>query len=181
INAVALDLGLASRGMLGNWIRSCKENGYNVVIKKKGRRTHEQEKAERIRAAQARKRQAVSPEFKAYCRKRISCIVKAIKLIAEQLTVNRLMRQMDLYGYVMKRRHSYGSYQGDIKGRIKSDLIKRKFFALSPNMKWYTDITEFNLKGKKLYLSPIIDCCGRDTVAYNISRHPNLKQVMSML
>ncbi|WP_373623544.1 transposase [Lactobacillus helveticus] len=58
INAVALDLGLASRGMLGNWIRSYKENGYNVVIKKKGRRTHEQEKAERIRAAQARKRQA---------------------------------------------------------------------------------------------------------------------------
>ena len=40
INAVALDLGLASRGMLGNWIRSCKENGYNVVIKKKGRRTN---------------------------------------------------------------------------------------------------------------------------------------------
>ena len=71
VNAVALDLGLASRGMLGNWIRSCKENGYNVVIKKKGRRTHEQEKAERIRAAQARKRQAASPEFKAYCRKRI--------------------------------------------------------------------------------------------------------------
>lgn len=60
-------------------------------------------------------------------------------------------------------------------------LIKRKFFALRPNMKWYTDITEFNLKGKKLYLSPIIDGCGRDTVAYNISRHPNLKQVMSML
>lgn len=96
-------------------------------------------------------------------------------------TVNRLMRKMDLYGYVMKRRHPYSSYQGDIKGRIKPDLIKRKFFALRPNMKWYTDITEFNLKGKKLYLSPIIDGCGRDTVAYNISRHPNLKQVMSML
>lgn len=48
-------------------------------------------------------------------------------------------------------------------------------------MKWYTDITEFNLKGKKLYLSPIIDGCGRDIVAYNISRHPNLKQVMTML
>ncbi|MCO0807773.1 IS3 family transposase [Lactobacillus helveticus] len=26
-----------------------------------------------------------------------------------------------------------------------------------------------------------MDGCGRDTVAYNISRHPNLKQVMSML
>ncbi|WP_435817198.1 hypothetical protein [Lactobacillus hominis] len=71
IDAVALDLGLASRGMLSNWIRSYKENGYNVVIKQPGRRTHEQEKTERIRAAQARKRRAVSLEFKAYSRKRI--------------------------------------------------------------------------------------------------------------
>src|SRR5699024_12079064 len=37
INAVALDLGLPGNGMLSNWIRSYKENGYNVVIKKKGR------------------------------------------------------------------------------------------------------------------------------------------------
>ena len=49
-------------------------------------------------------------------------------------------------------------------------------------MKWYTDITEFNLRGQKLYLSPIIDGCGRDIVAYNISRSPNLQQVvMTML
>ena len=41
INAVALDLGLPGNGMLSNWIRSYKENGYNVVIKKKGRRIHE--------------------------------------------------------------------------------------------------------------------------------------------
>lgn len=273
---VALELGLSSAGMLSNWIRSYRENGYNVVIKQKGRRTHEQEKAERIRAAQARKRRATSPEFKAYCRKRIykkiGClgskkkeptkteiaqavtelrhelgltvkktieiinanedlphisrsnyydvytredkdqanhgdVMKRIREIYDEIkdryvapgyrrithilhregyqinrkTVNRLMRKMNLYGYVMKRRHPYSSYQGDIKGRVKPDLIKRKFFALRPNMKWYTDITEFNLKGQKLYLSPIIDGCGRDIVAYNISRHPNLKQVMTML
>lgn len=276
INAVALDLGLPGNGMLSNWIRSYKENGYNVVIKKKGRRIHEQERVKRIRTAQARKRQVASPEFKAYCRKRIykkigclgskkkeptkteiaqavtelrhelglavkkiieiinanedlphisrsnyydvytredkdqvhhSDVMMRIREIYDEIknryvapgyrrithilhregyqinrkTVNRLMRKLDLYGYVMKRRHPYSSYQGDIKGRIKPDLIKRKFFALRPNMKWYTDITEFNLRGKKLYLSPIIDGCGRDIVAYNISRHPNLKQVMSML
>jgi transposase-like protein len=66
IRAVALDLGLSSSGMLSNWIRSYKENGYNVVIKRKGRLTHEQEKADRARKAQERKRRAASPEFKAY-------------------------------------------------------------------------------------------------------------------
>lgn len=270
VNAVALDLGLSSAGMLSNWIRSYKENGYNVVIKRKGRLTHEQEKA------QERKQRAASPEFKAYCRKciykKIGClgskekeptkteiayaitelrhelglgIKKIIQIInsnndlphisrsnyydvytredkdrvhyedimtrireiyneiknryvapgyrrishilhregyqINRKTVNRLMHKMKLYGYVMKRRHPYSSYKGEINGRIKPDLIKCDFFALRPNMKWYTDISEFNLKGKKLYLSPIIDGCGRDIVAYNISHHPNLEQVMTML
>ena len=34
---VTLDLGLKSNGMLTNWLRSYRENGYNVVIKQKGR------------------------------------------------------------------------------------------------------------------------------------------------
>lgn len=75
ISAVALDLGLSSMGILSNWIRSYKENGYNVVIKKKGRPTREPEKAVRARKAQERKRRVTSPEFKAYCRK---CIYKKI-------------------------------------------------------------------------------------------------------
>ena len=67
IYSVALDLGLSSSGMLSNWIRSYTENGYNVVITRKGRRTHEQ----RTREIEERKRRIASPEFKAYCRERI--------------------------------------------------------------------------------------------------------------
>src|SRR5699024_3397798 len=86
INAVALDLGLPGNGMLSNWIRSYKENVYNVVIKKKRRRIYEQEIVKRIRTAQARKRQVASPEFKAYCRKRISgAFAEAIKSGATSL------------------------------------------------------------------------------------------------
>ena len=91
------------------------------------------------------------------------------------------MSKLNLIGYRMRRRKRYDSYEGKIEDRIKPDLIKRKFFAVRPNMKWYADITEFNLRGQKLYLSPIIDGCARDIVAYNISRHPNLKQAMTML
>ncbi|MCZ3582086.1 IS3 family transposase, partial [Lactobacillus gasseri] len=65
--SVSLELGLKSQGMLINWIRSYKENGYNVVIKRKGRRTREQ----RTREIEERKRRIASPEFKAYCRERI--------------------------------------------------------------------------------------------------------------
>ncbi len=36
--SVAIDIGLASDGILHNWLSKFKENGYNVVEKKKGRK-----------------------------------------------------------------------------------------------------------------------------------------------
>ena len=37
IESVSLEYGLTSRGMLNNWIKSYKENGYTIVEKKRGR------------------------------------------------------------------------------------------------------------------------------------------------
>ena len=37
--AVALDIGLLSKGMLDNWIKNYKENCYNMVERKRGRST----------------------------------------------------------------------------------------------------------------------------------------------
>ena len=36
--SVAIDIGLISRGILDNWLSKFKENGYNVIEKKKGRK-----------------------------------------------------------------------------------------------------------------------------------------------
>ena len=38
INSVAIDIGLSSCGILYNWIKKYKENCYNVIEKKKGRK-----------------------------------------------------------------------------------------------------------------------------------------------
>ena len=38
-NSVAIDEGLLSQGMLQNWIKKYKENGYNIVERKRGRST----------------------------------------------------------------------------------------------------------------------------------------------
>ena len=37
VNSVAIDEGLSSDGMLRNWIKKYKENGYNIVERKRGR------------------------------------------------------------------------------------------------------------------------------------------------
>lgn len=46
---------------------------------------------------------------------------------------------------------------------------------------WVTDVTEFKVNDQKLYLSPIIDLFNGEVVSYNLSRHPNFKQVTDML
>ena len=74
----------------------------------------------------------------------------------------------------------YRSYKGEA-GKIAPNLLQRNFRAEKPNQKWVTDVTEFNLFGEKLYLSPILDLCSGDLVSYTISARPVLDMVTSML
>lgn len=74
----------------------------------------------------------------------------------------------------------YKSYKGTI-GKIAPNIINRNFHADYPNQKWTTDVTEFKLFGKKLYLSPILDMYNSEIISYNISTRPNLSMVMDML
>ena len=94
--------------------------------------------------------------------------------------VQRLMQKMGLFAISIRKKRKYSSYYG-VQGKIKPDLIKRNFYAIIPNRHWFTDVTEFHLRDQKLYLSPIIDGCTQEIISYNISRHPDLKQVMTML
>ncbi len=93
--------------------------------------------------------------------------------------VKRLMSIMGLYSRIRKKR-KYSSFK-ETKITPEPDLIKRDFVAMTPNEKWYTDVTEFNLRGEKIYLSPIIDGFNGEVISYNLSKSPNLNQTMSML
>ena len=78
------------------------------------------------------------------------------------------------------RMKKYRSYRGQI-GKVAPNFIQRDFNAEKPNRKWSTDITEFALFGRKLYLSPILDMFNGEIVTYEISTSPCLAQVMNML
>jgi putative transposase len=80
----------------------------------------------------------------------------------------------------MLRKKKYRSYRGEV-GKTAPDLLKRDFKATRPNQKWTTDITEFKLFGKKLYLSPILDLFNREIVCYTVSEHPTYRIVGDML
>ncbi|WP_248661426.1 DDE-type integrase/transposase/recombinase [Fructobacillus cardui] len=79
------------------------------------------------------------------------------------------------------RKHAkYSSYQGTI-GVIKENKIKQSFHSKRPDQKWYANITEFKLNGQKTCLSALLDGCTREVVSYEVSRHPNLAQTISMM
>lgn len=60
-------------------------------------------------------------------------------------------------------------------------MIKSNFESEKPNQKWCTDVTEFNLRGEKIYLSPILDGFNGEVITYNTSKSPNLEQINDML
>ena len=63
---ISLELGLRSRGMLVNWVREYKENGYNVVIRKKGRPSaHDKEQKEVAQGTGSRDQAAEAGKLRA--------------------------------------------------------------------------------------------------------------------
>ena len=113
-----------------------------------------------------------------YGYRRITLEMRNRGYVINHKTVSRLMKDLGLKCQVRIKR--YRSYKGEI-GKVAPNLIDRNFHADAPNQKWTTDITEFSLFGRKLYLSPILDMYNGEIISYNISEHPHLGQVMDML
>ena len=113
-----------------------------------------------------------------YGYRRITLEMRNRGYVINHKTVSRLMNDLELKCQV--RIKKYRSYKGEV-GKIAPNLIDRNFYADAPNQKWTTDITEFSLFGKKLYLSPILDMYNGEIISYNISERPNLGQVIDML
>jgi putative transposase len=73
----------------------------------------------------------------------------------------------------VRRRKRYNSYQGE-QGRIAPNLLNRQYEADAPNQKWVTDVTEFSVGDRKLYLSPVMDLFDRQIISYSLGLSPNL-------
>jgi len=99
-------------------------------------------------------------------------------VVINHKTVLRLMKLTGLKSIIRVKK--YKSYKGD-QGKIAPNLLERNFKAEAPNQKWATDITEFNLLGKKLYLSPIIDLFNQEIISYELTERPVFNQVVMML
>jgi len=114
-----------------------------------------------------------------YGYRRIQASLCRQHVFISEKVVQRLMRQECLVVSATKRRR-YGSYQGEISP-APENLINRDFQAATPNEKWLTDITEFQIPAGKVYLSPMIDCFDGLVISWSIGTRPDADLVNTML
>ncbi|HAT3610564.1 IS3 family transposase [Klebsiella michiganensis] len=95
-----------------------------------------------------------------------------------QKVVQRLMNMLRLKATIRVKR--YSSWRGE-HGRAADNILQRNFKASRPNEKWVTDVIEFAVNGRKLYLSPIIDLFNNEVISYSISERPTMPMIDEML
>lgn len=110
--------------------------------------------------------------------RRITLLIRQKGIIINHKTVLRLMKILGLKSLI--RLKKYKSYKGE-QGKIAPNILQRNFKATQPNQKWATDVTEFNISGNKLYLSPIIDLFNGEIISYELTEKPNFNQIANML
>ncbi len=91
--------------------------------------------------------------------------------------VERLMVKLGIQARPKQRK--YISYKGNV-GKVAPNILNRNFVAEMPYQKMGTDVTVFIMPFGKLYLSPIIDFHTREILAYDLSEHPDFRQIVRM-
>jgi len=113
-----------------------------------------------------------------YGYRRITAALQQLGNVVNHKTIQRLMQEMGLTSLV--RIKKYRSYKGEV-GHAAPNILKRQFDAQSANEKWVTDVTEFNIGGEKLYLSPVMDLYNGEIIAFETSKRPVFDMVRNML
>ena len=113
-----------------------------------------------------------------YGYRRIYLELRKRNIMLNHKTVQKLMAQLSLKSTVRPKK--YRSYRGEC-GNIALNVLERDFSATKPDEKWVTDVTEFKVKGQKVYLSPVVDLFTREVITYKVAKNAGLPLVTDML
>lgn len=99
-----------------------------------------------------------------------------------QVAKKTVLTLMNTLGLICKIRRArrYRSWLGQ-PGTIAENVLNREFNASAPDTKWVTDVTEFRIGDRKIYLSPVIDLFDRSVIAYTHGPSPSLELTNSSL
>lgn len=113
-----------------------------------------------------------------YGYRRITAVLRR-SLVINHKKVQRIMQELNLKSVTRPKKQ--GIYKMGRIGPIAKNHLDRQFTAKKPNQKWVTDVTEFNVNGEKLYLSPILDLYNQEIISYEMSqiyRYPMINKML---
>ena len=113
-----------------------------------------------------------------YGYRRVTAAIRQLGTKVNHKTVQSLMGKLGLKSLVRPKK--YRSYKGEV-GTAAPNVLQRRFKATCINQKWVTDVTEFNVAGEKLYLSPVMDLYNGEIIAFETSKRPEFSLVGIML
>ena len=113
-----------------------------------------------------------------YGYRRITQELRNRNYVINHKTVQRLMKELKLKCRIkIKKWHPFKG----TAGVTAANLLNRNFAAAGPNEKWVTDVTQFNLFGKTVYLSVIMDLYDGYVVTYNIGENHRISMITDTL
>ena len=136
------------------------------------------QKADKHAQLKARIRSVFEQHKGRYGYRRITSAIRHLGTRVNHKTVQRLMQLMKLKSLVRPKK--FRAFRGTV-GRIAPNVLQRQFDADAPNQKWVTDITEFRVGERKLYLSPVLDLYNGEIVAYETATRPAFAMVARMI
>ena len=90
----------------------------------------------------------------------------ALKQRGMKAGIRRITRVMRERGWLHKpHRKPHGLTRATTEIQEKENLLKQDFFADRPLTKLLTDISQVQCEDGRLYISPIMDCCGGEILA----------------
>ncbi|MEK5645698.1 MULTISPECIES: IS3 family transposase [Paenibacillus] len=90
--------------------------------------------------------------------------------------VLRLMQKLGLQASIRRKRRFNMTYQA--AERVADNLLKRNFTAEKPSQKWVTDVTQYRVGERWLYLSAVKDLFNNEIVAYQLSERNDNELVL---
>ncbi|WP_458125908.1 IS3 family transposase [Paenibacillus sp. Z3-2] len=93
--------------------------------------------------------------------------------------VLRLMQALGIQSRIRRKRRFRGSYIAAV--RVAENRLKRDFTVEKPNQKWVTDITQYRVGERWVYLSAIKDLFNNEIVAYEIGERNDNELVLRTL
>ena len=109
---------------------------------------------------------------KTYGYRRITRLLKLkFGITMNHKKVNRIMKKYDIRAkYTTRSKYKYRRFEEN----VVTNIVNRQFEE--PNI-WFTDITYLIIKGKRRYLSTILDSATRKVIAYEISKYNRLQGI----